>query len=162
MAGTATSNYTACTKCKALNMKHRSTCYKCGAALPVEKSAFAKAGQEDRHRQFSPMTRNTRRTPRYEVRLPEPVYEICAGYLQPLEIRDFSTSGLAAYLEVPRRAGSNVRLQVTLAGKVYTLQGVIRHCERCLTKPGFDYVAGVEFSQLDPAVRRLLELVLPQ
>ncbi len=147
--------YGPCPTCGAMNMWHRQTCYRCheplyGGAAKRQTARPPAAKASGR----GPLPR--RRVPRHDVIIPNVSVDGDVVIPHRVTVRDVSPFGLRMSTQVACRLGARVQLHLPLDGKVYSVQGVVRH--RCSVDPdtGHFYGYGVQFTEPNSALRQLV------
>src|SRR5579862_5333824 len=125
--GNATTTYAPCPYCTALNMAHRSHCYKCRNPLSSVAGVIGVAEAQGTQAQFRPVAMDTRRQTRYEVALDEIVLEGDGIPRQSVTVHDISPGGISVHTKVPFPRGTPVRLYVPLSGQTWAMAGTVRH-----------------------------------
>ncbi len=149
--------YGPCPTCGAMNMSHRQSCYRCNNPLHTGSTSRTPTATRpvtrERERRA---THPRRRVPRHEMVIPNVTVQGEVVVPHSATVRDVSPFGLRMSTTVASRLGARIRLDLPLEGRVYSVQGVVRH--RCPVDPatGHYYAYGVQFTEPSYVLRRIL------
>lgn len=150
--------YGNCPACSALNMLHRSKCYRCRKPLP-EPFGENFCLQTTSNSVFSNGAHNRRNGKRLQVDIKG--VSITGDRFERFSasVGDISIGGTRLHTVQPRIAGSNVRLHIPLEDKIHTVEGRVKHCRPFDLNGQTYYSIGVEFTHIPPLLRSLLTIM---
>jgi len=158
--GAATSSYAPCPQCSALNMAHRSHCYKCRGPLSGLAGVIGVAQAQATQAQFRPVAMDTRRQSRRQVYIEGAILEGDGIPRQSLAVYDLSEGGLSVHTLLPYPRGTHVRLHIPLEEGLWVVHGTVRHSAPVMNETGRVYACGIEFDEVGPELRELLARIL--
>jgi hypothetical protein len=150
-----TPQYAPCPSCRALNMEHRTHCYKCQKPLSGPLWTDTASGSSP---SFAPrpVPGERRRNRRHVVNINGAFMDVegiarCRG-----TIHTISQSGLQFRTMTPCRAGARVRLDFPLEGQVWFVEGVIRNVRPIEEGATRVYACGIRFTRTNDLLRQLI------
>ena len=144
------SSYGTCQSCKALNMAHRTTCYRCGSAI-APPAAMGYTG-----RSVAPAPTKTdakldrRHARRHEVNLPGEVLAPNGEVFARITVRNLGVGGLLFDSSEPFQLHDRLTLRIEMEGEKYLAEVIVKHCGQVLSNET-PYSSGVEFDKPDGA-----------
>src|SRR5258708_4019117 len=145
------SPYTTCTRCKALNMSHRVSCYRCNNPMTPTlrrvkpESMLPPDIKEDR-----------RQHRRLDVNAKGAVIGSVGNVIYGIIIKNISSGGMLFDSEQETIFGETLSLRIELAGATFEVEGVVRHTGRLLASE-LPYASGVEFIKANKDLNKLLD-----
>ena len=146
--------YGPCPSCSAINMAHRSTCYRCRAPLNGAAKPAATRGSE--RSKVDVKSKNLRKLDRQEKLIPNVLIEGEVPLRHRVTVMDLSPIGLKIRSATPIRIGARVKLSIPIAGKTYPIEGAIRYRASTTKEESTFYVYGVKLDAPSPALRQIL------
>lgn len=138
-----TSSYGTCHQCKALNMAHRTTCYRCGSTItPPISTALSGHAVTIAPREAAKVDR--RQVRRHDVNLPGAVLAQNGEELARITVRNIGIGGLLFDSSEPFQLHDQLILSLEMEGEEYIAEAVVKHCGRVLSNVT-PYSSGVEF-----------------
>ena len=134
------SKYSNCPECRALNLIHRNTCYRCGRGLIVAPVLFGDSSQR--------VLEDRRMAPRFEVNETGAVIGLHGDLRHKIHIKNISIGGLMFESDSMYRPGKCITLRVCLDRRSYVVATVVKHQTGSTT--------GVEF--IDPPENFILHI----
>jgi hypothetical protein len=144
-----TSSYGTCHQCKALNMAHRTTCYRCGTTIAPPIST-ALSGHAVTIAPKEPVKADRRQVRRHDVTLPGSVLAQNGDEFAKITVRNIGVGGLLFDSEQPFQLHDQLILRIEMEGEAYVTEAVVKHCGRVLSNVT-PYSSGVEFTKPDGA-----------
>lgn len=134
---TKTTRYNTCPSCKALNMAHRNTCYKCNKPITATVFTVEPVAQ-------TVVLEERRKAKRFEVYGPGWVVDALGERKHAIIVRNISALGVGFDSDFSFNIGDNIAVTFAIDGEQYAASGLIRHCARLITS-NEGYGIGLEF-----------------
>ncbi len=155
-SSTQSGKYAPCPKCKALNMAHRRTCYRCQSELAAGIWAWRPPVPSFIDLDTLPKDLETRKDPRRDVRI-EQATITCEGVpTHIVMVRNISLGGAQVQTTLAIPKGASVTLEIPVMNETMVVSGVVLY-QRPVEDGADRYLAtGIQFKDLDPTALRLL------
>src|SRR5438034_7943095 len=112
------SSYGTCQQCKALNMAHRTTCYRCGTAITPTASRGLN-GQSAAQTQYQPPRMDRRNFRRHDVSFSGAVLKADGTIEYPILVRNVGVGGLLFDCARQYHLNDTLTVQVEMEGETY-------------------------------------------
>ena len=144
-----TSSYGTCHSCKALNMGHRTSCYRCGSAI-TPPNPMGYTGRVVGIPTTEPPKLERREFRRHDVNLPGVVLAPNGEVFAEINVRNIGIGGVLFDSAQPFQLHDQLTLRIEMEGEKYLAEGVVKHCGQVLSNDT-PYSSGVEFTKPDGA-----------
>ena len=144
------SSYGTCHSCKALNMAHRTTCYRCGAAI-APPSATGYTGRVIPKAPQEAAKVDRRQMRRHDVTMPAEVLLPNGEIFARVIVRNIGVGGIMFDSDLPFQLHDQITLAIVMEGERYVTDAMVKHCGHVLSNE-MPYSSGIEFVKPDGAL----------